>query len=177
LHVTGTMLEPSLSLSSDPQLAESDLICYVFFSSPCVSVTGSQGSGAELGTQLARDQVLGTVSSSLSSVLVGETGLDYLDIRSSASVRPYGTSTGSESFFSDTEVEIGKYLSRDVFVSVRQAIGRAVPPAVRVEYKFGESWTAVARTERYLSDQLIRNYANFTTKQLVGVSLFREWDF
>ncbi len=177
LHVTGTMLEPSLSLSSDPQLAESDLVCYVFFGSPCVAVTGTQGSGAELGTQLARDQVLGTVSSSLSSVLVGETGLDFLDIRSGASVRPYGTSTASESFFSDTEVEIGKYLSRDVFVSVRQAIGRAVPPAVRVEYKFGSGWTAVARTERYLSDQLIRNYSNFTTKQLVGVSLFREWDF
>lgn len=177
LHVSGTMLEPSLSLSSDPQLAESDLVCYVFFGSPCVSVTGGQGSGADLGTQLARDQVLGTVSSSLSSVLVGETGLDYLDIRSSASARPYGSTTASESFFSDTEVEIGKYLSRDVFVSVRQAIGRAVPPAVRVEYKFGAGWTAVARTERYLSDQLIQNYANFTTKQLVGVSLFREWDF
>ncbi len=177
LHVTGTMLEPSISLSSDPQLAESDLVCYVFFGSPCVSVTGGQESGADLGAQLARDQVLGTVSSSLSSVLVGETGLDYLDIRSSASVQPYGTTTASESFFSDTEVEIGKYLSRDVFVSVRQAIGRAVPPAVRVEYKFGAGWTAVARTERYLSDQLIQNYANFTTKQLVGVSLFREWDF
>jgi hypothetical protein len=176
LHVTGTMLEPTLSLSSQPQLAEADLVCYVFFSSPCVSVTGSQG-GTELGAQLARDQVLGTVSSSLSSVLVGETGLDYLDIRSAASASPYRNTDASESFLSDTEVEIGKYLSRDVFVSVRQAIGRAVPPAVRVEYKFGESWTAVARTERYLSNQLIRNYSGFTTKQLVGVSLFREWDF
>ncbi len=177
LHVTGTMLEPTVSLSSDPPVAEADLICYVFFNSPCVSVTSGGPGGSDIGAQLARDQVLGTVSTSLSSVLVGETGLDYLDIRSAASARQYGTNTGSESFFSDTEIEIGKYLGRDVFVTVSQSLATSTPPSVRVEWQLGRDYTLVARTERYLSDQLIQTYSSFTTRQLIGLSLFREWSF
>lgn len=169
-QITGTMLSPTLAFSSDPPLSQSDQVCVLLLNAPCA--------GAGLGSgQLAAEQLLGTVGSQLSSLLSGEAGLDYASIRSGDGNRGLGGGGEAGSLFRDAEVELGKYLTPEVFLTVTYPIGSDVPSG-SLDWRFTDKWSLELRSERRLGRVFggIRS-SNLDAARLWGLFLFRDWTF
>ncbi|MFQ5747293.1 MAG: translocation/assembly module TamB domain-containing protein [Gemmatimonadota bacterium] len=176
LTIGGTTLSPTLTLSSDPPLPDSDRICYLLFSAPCIGVTTQ---GGDFAASLLREGLLGTVGSQFSQVLVGGFGVvDYLDVRTTAG--PAGTTgPGAETgpFLGLTEVEVGRYLGRRIFLRASQPLGGRLPGA-SLEWRFRENWSLEARTEdRFRRFSLLSSSSNIDTDRTYGLFLFKDWDF
>lgn len=170
VRVTGTMLAPSLALTSDPPLPESDQVCVLLMNAPCAA----PGAG-----QLARDQLLGRVGSELSTALAAEVGIDYLEVRSTGRRNGAGTDgTGTEgTLFSDAEVEAGWYLSPEVFLTVTYPLGGRLPGA-RLDWRFTDVWSLELLSELRFDDALGRGGdSNLGRERRWGLFLFRDWTF
>ena len=171
VNIAGTSLSPQLTLDSDPPLPESDRFCYLLFSAPCIGMEQQQGNYA-IG--LARDGILGTVGSQVSSVLVSDVGLvDYLDIRSTNTA--YNPDSG-RSLLYGTQIEIGRYIGRDVFVKASQPLGARLPGA-SVEWRFAPGWAFEVRTEDRFDLSLSSQISNLNTERSYGLFLTKEWIF
>lgn len=170
-QITGTMLSPTLAFSSDPPLSESDQVCVLLLNAPCA--------GTRLGSgQLVGEQLLGTVGSQLSTLLTGEMGLDYATIRSGGANRGVGAEgEESGSLFRDAEVELGKYLTPELFLTVTYPIGSDVPSGA-LDWRFTDKWSLELRSERRLGRAFggIRS-SNLDAARLWGLFLFRDWTF
>lgn len=171
-RITGTMLEPTLSLSSVPPLSESDQVCVLLLNSPC----GAPGAG-----DLARSQLLGRVGAELSSVLAAEVGFDYLELRGGgqrgAAEGGDGAAGDEGSFFSQTEVEAGWYLSPEVFLTVTYPVGNRFP-AGSLDWRFSEGWSVELLSELRYGRGLGGGAAsNLERERTWGLFLFREWSF
>ncbi|MFQ5689811.1 MAG: translocation/assembly module TamB domain-containing protein [Gemmatimonadota bacterium] len=172
--LSGTMLQTELHLQSDPPLDESDMFCFLALGSPCFAAVDRQ-----LGSRLVRESVLGTLGSELSTALVGDVGLDYLSLRSNDYGYDAGTSQSlfAEGLFANTEVELGKYLGRGLFVTVTQPFGNRFPGA-SVEWRFSEDWTLEARTENRFGRLFqLPIGSGLEFDRTYGLFLFREWSF
>lgn len=182
-NVGGTLINKTLTLSSDAQISQSDQICYLLFSAPCVSVAGGAGQGLAGGglTQTLQEQLLGSVGSQITSLLVADTWLDYATVQTGGL---YGNGGGagqtdflSSSFLSQTEVEAGKYLGQNLFVSITQPLGSRLPGAT-LEWQFRQDWTLEARTEnRFGRGMLTLGSDALNAQRMWGLFLFREWGF
>ena len=176
VHVGGTSLAPTMRTSSSPPLPESERICYLLFSSPCI---GAGAEGGEFASAIVREGLLGQVGSGFSQVLVGGVGLiDYLDIRSTGSG---GTGLGgggaTGSLLYGTEVEIGRYLTPNIFVRATQPLGGLLPGAA-VEWSFLPDWRLEFSTEdRARRYSAYGNSLDAFSNRTWGLMLFREWDF
>jgi autotransporter translocation and assembly factor TamB len=173
-HIGGTFRETELTLSSNPPMSDSDQVCFLAVGAPC-----SGSADRRLGERLLEESVLGTLSSGLSSALVGSTGLSYVNLRS-VSGSPIGTPglQGSENLFDRTEVEFGWYAGEELFFAVAQPLSGGVPSAA-MEWRFAENWTLEARAESRFEQQqygLFRG-TNIANDQTFGLFLFREWSF
>ncbi len=174
-HVTGTMLEPHLDLSSEPSLSQSDQVCILLFNRPCAA-TGAYAQQGSFAGELASEQLLGQVSSELSSLLVGQSPLDYLDIRRTSLAQ--GAGPGAEtSLLGTTEVEAGVYLSPSLFLTVTYPFGLPLPEGT-LSWRFLEHWTLEGRMQ-YRFDREVARITNSTLdqQQLYGLFLFRDWSF
>lgn len=175
VHVGGTSLAPTMTTSSVPPLPEPERICYLLFSSPCI---GAGAEGGEFAASILREGLLGQVGSQFSQVLVSGVGLvDYLDIRSSGSGNT-GLGGGSgRSLLYGTEVEIGRYLTPDVFVRATQPLGGFLPGAA-VEWSFLPDWRLEFSTEdRARRYSAYGNSLDVFSNRTWGLMLFRQWDF
>ncbi|MDP2497091.1 MAG: translocation/assembly module TamB domain-containing protein, partial [Candidatus Palauibacterales bacterium] len=182
-NVGGTLINKTLTLSSDAQISQSDQICYLLFSAPCVSVAGGTGQGLAGGglTQTLQEQLLGSVGSQITSLLVADTWLDYATVQTGGL---YGNGSGagqtdflSSSFLSQTEVQAGKYLGQNLFVSITQPLGSRLPGAA-LEWQFRQDWTLEARTEnRFGRGMLTLGSDALNAQRMWGLFLFREWGF
>jgi autotransporter translocation and assembly factor TamB len=176
VHVGGTLLAPTMTTSSEPPLPESDRICYLLFSTACFGA-GSQG--GEFAASLVRESLLGTVSSQISQVLVGGVGIvDYVDIRSSGT--PQGQlEAGQTSLLYGTEVEIGRYLTPDLFLKATQPLGGQLP-GMSLDWSFLPKWRLELKTEDRFKRYSVYGY-NYSfsgfSKRTWGLMLFREWNF
>ncbi|MFQ5889387.1 MAG: translocation/assembly module TamB domain-containing protein [Gemmatimonadota bacterium] len=172
--IGGTMVRPTLTTTSEPPLPESDRICYLLFASPCVGV-GDQG-GA-FAASLLREGILGTVGSGFSQVFVSGSGVvDYLNLRSTSTLDLSEEESGGL-LFAGTEVEVGRYLTPELFVRASQPLGGQLP-GVSLEWQFSEGWLLEARTEeRYRPLSLLSSTSNIDTDRTYGLFLFREWSF
>lgn len=175
--VGGTLLDKTLTLSSDLPLSESDQLCYLLMGSRCIGAAGPGGSGGGLARQMPR-QLLGTVGTQLSTLLMEDPWLDYLNVSTSSYA---GTGDGADDFvasnslFAGTQLEAGKYLGRDFFVTVTQTLGSRLPGA-SVEWIFTEDWTLEARTEnRFGRLGGISIGSALEVDRTWGLFLFREW--
>lgn len=176
VHVGGSLLAPTMSTSSDPPLPESDRICYLLFSSACF---GAGTQGGEFAASLVRESLLGTVSSQVSQVLVGGVGIvDYVDIRSTGTPGSQ-LEAGQTNLLFGTEVEIGRYLTPDLFVKATQPLGGQLP-GLTVEWTFLPKWRLEAKTEdrfkRYAAYGYNYSFSGFSQRTW-GMMLFREWNF
>ena len=174
VHVGGTALNPTMTTASSPPLPASERICYLVFGSPCL---GAGAAGSDLAASVLREGLIGQVGSQFSQVLVQGVGLiDYLDIRSTGGATGLGRGSSGNLLYG-TEVEIGRYLTPDIFVSATQPLGGLLPGAA-VEWTFLPDWQLEFSTEdRARRYSAYGNSLNAFSNRTYRLMLFREWDF
>ena len=191
--VEGSLLHPQVSLSVDGPLtyAESDLVSYLIFGRPSYALGSAQssfaqgaagnflGAAREAGTQF----IMGTVSAQLGSIFARETGIDYLAITQGMVASGYD----AEPFrgtVAMTQVEVGQYLSEDVFASLLfrplTGLGGSAQDrfaGLRVEWRLEDQITLEGFWEDQASrGSLFRPVAvGMPLDKIIGFSLFRDW--
>ena len=173
-RIGGTLLNTDLTLTSDPPMSQTDQLCFLAVGAPCVGAADSQ-----LGQRLFQEALLGTLSSGLSSALVGSSGLSYFNLRSIGGRQTRGTAIeGSQNLFDFTAVEFGWYANQDIFFTFQQPLGGG-PPRATLEWRFNPSWTLEATASSRFDDRLyglFRN-TNVVHERTYGLFRFREWSF
>jgi hypothetical protein len=174
VDVGGTASAPTLKTSSDPPLPAADEICFLLFSTACL---GAGTEGGEFAASLVRESLLGTVGNQFSQVLVSGVGLvDYFDIRSTGQAGSLD-SGNTTSLLYGTELEIGRYLTPDLFVSATQPLGGQLP-GFGLEWSFSTHW----RLE-FVTEDRFKRYASYGysfssySRRTYGLMLFRDWNF
>jgi autotransporter translocation and assembly factor TamB len=132
VRVTGTAVEPRLDLSSDPGMAETDILF--------VLMTGRPPSNAGVGQDesVANQAVAaasGIFSGLLQQRLSGTLPVDMLRIE-----------TGDQGF-QDSRIKVGKYITDDIFVSYAYQFGAGDEDSgyeARIEYHFLPRWMVEA---------------------------------
>ncbi|MCG8468398.1 MAG: translocation/assembly module TamB [Gemmatimonadetes bacterium] len=172
-RIGGTLRESTLELSSTPPMSDTDRLCFLAVGTPCY-----QSADAELGQRLVRQSILGTVSTGISSALVGSTGLSYFNLRSVGGSNGSTGIRGSQSVFDRTAVEFGVYASQDIFLSFSQSLGGG-PPRATLEWSFLPNWTLEARADSRFDERLfgLSRGTSLANEQTFGLFLFRDWDF
>ena len=174
VDIGGTATAPTLQTSSDPPLPGADEICFLLFSTACL---GAGTEGGEFAASLVRESLLGTVSNQFSQVLVSGVGLvDYFDIRSTGQAGPIESGSTTNLLYG-TELEIGRYLTPDLFVSATQPLGGQLP-GFGLEWSFSTHW----RLE-FVTEDRFKRYASYGysfssySRRTYGLMLFRDWNF
>ncbi len=172
-RIGGTLRESTLELSSVPSMSNTDRLCYLAVGTPCY-----RSADAQLGQRLLRQTFLGTVSSGISSALVGSTGLSYFNLRSVDGGVGSNTLLGAQNEFDRTSVEFGIYATQDIFLSFAQSLGGG-PPRATVEWNFRDNWTFEARADSRFDERLfgLSGGGSLSNEQTFGLFLFRDWDF
>jgi hypothetical protein len=174
VDIGGTATSPTLETSSDPPLPTADEVCFLLFSTACL---GAGTEGGEFAASLVREGLLGTVSNQFSQVLVSGVGIvDYFDIRSTGQAGTLNSGS-TQSLLYGTEVEIGRYLTPDLFVRATQPIGGQLPG-------FGLEWTFASRWRlEFVTEDRFKRYASYGysfssfSLRTWGMMLFRDWNF
>ncbi len=127
--VSGTPKKPDLKLSSDPQMPEDDIIYVLVTNRP----PQESGVGEREGVaNTALSAASGIFAGVLQQKLQGSIPVDVLRVE------------GGDDGFSDYRVEAGKYLTEDLFLSLKYQFG-AEPDenatSIKVEYRFAPRWT------------------------------------
>jgi translocation and assembly module TamB len=172
-HIGGTLRATELTLSSNPPMSDSNQLCFLAIGAPCYGSADQR-----FGERLVQESVLGTLSSGLSSALVGSSGLSYFNLRSVGGTREGAPGAEGQSLFDNTELELGWYAGEELFFAVTQPLGGGVPSAT-MEWRFTENWTLEARAQNRFDQQqygLFRG-TNIANDQTFGLFLFRQWTF
>lgn len=183
-NVGGTLQAPVVTLSSDaqPPIGESDLISYMLFGRPSYLLASGEVDVVNEATAGVSSALLSQLGTTLSRSL----GVDYFSVsqaRQAGSLAPLGSTAG---LFSDTQIEMGRYIGENVFLAVTlrpltggDAARRIQLPSARLEWRFREDWS----TESFVEDRLARQgRAAFgeldnDVRRVFGVSLFRDWGY
>lgn len=122
VNVTGELREPELSLSSNPNLEEVDIISYIVFGASSNRLQSQQR--AFVG-KFATAVAAGGISELLSS----EIGLDLLSIQE------------GEQGFEDSTLKVGSYVTRDIFVGYeRSPSTTSLDHTVQMRNKLNLEW-------------------------------------
>jgi translocation and assembly module TamB len=165
LVVGGTLDDMTLTLESDaqPPIPESDLLSYLLFGRPSYELTRT---GEE--SNLLQDVTAGVphafVGYALGSLLVGETGIAYVDV-TRAPVTPAAE---------------GEYRSGvGPALSVAQHLVGAVRPTVRLEWRLDDRFTLRGVTEPRFGREgtLFYGGPGTTLEQSIGVFLLYGWAY
>ena len=172
-RIGGRLRESTLDLTSNPPMSETDRLCFLAVGTPCY-----QSADSQLGQRLVRQSILGTVSSGISSALVGSTGLSYFNLRSIGGGERGVGLQGSQSVFDLTLVEVGWYAGQDLFLSFSQPLGGG-PARAALEWMFLPNWTIEARSASRFDERLfgMARGTNLVNERTFGLFLFRDWDF
>jgi autotransporter translocation and assembly factor TamB len=121
LRVTGTLQEPSFVFSSEPPVwDQTQIITYL-----SLNVTMDELSALEqkeLLSRLLTERVLGYFQTQVSKRVRDYISLDYLELETGI--------TGREA----ARVTVGKYITRNLYVSYTQSFAEEFQPAFRIEY-------------------------------------------
>jgi autotransporter translocation and assembly factor TamB len=120
----GTARRPTLELRSNPMLEEADILSVLIFGKPANGLSGSEQ--VSLQTQ-AIQATAGYVASGLRRSIANKLGLDNLEF-------DMGQSIGQG------KVSVGKYVTKDVYVSTSQQLGEKQEREVAVEYQLDRQW-------------------------------------
>ena len=101
INVTGTAEKPKIQLTSDPPLDENEIVSYLVFGTS----TENLSSDDRLAFQERAGEVLGTMAvGELREMLGEEFAIDVITIK------------GGQTGFRDTHIEVGKYITKDLYV-------------------------------------------------------------
>ncbi len=179
----GTLLAMRISLSSDAgvNISESDLISYLIFGRPSYALASAE---SRLLGDAAISAGIGAAAGQLSTLVGQRIGLDFFNI-TQAQDPVAGLGALSSEGLVDTEVELGQYLSDNVFLALvlrpLRGIGgsQAQIPGARLEWRFTDLWTLNA----YLEDRFGREgvftfgEAGLRVNRIFGLEIFREWGY
>ena len=181
--IEGTLEEPMVTLESDaqPPIPESDLLSYLLFGRPSYEITRAGGEHGSLLEDVTAGVPEAFFGYALESLLVGETGIAYVDV----SRAPVG---GTENAYSSsaapalaaTQVEVGWYLAPTVFVSVAQHLSTAVNlPTVRLEWRMDNNLTlqGVAEPRLARGTTVLAQNPGADLTETVGLFLFYGWSY
>ena len=179
-NISGTLLSPQLSLSSDAEAAmsEADLVSYLVLGQPASAlVNDAQGAAFGAGLNLG----LGYAASQIGYLLAPQLPIDYLSVSQSERAQAT-TAIGADA----VQVEAGLYLSDEVFLAGLFQRGACADPTsatnswgVRVEVQAPQDVTL----EGFLEDRCTREGfrglgdLSFQLAKVWGFSLFREWGY
>jgi len=179
-NVSGTLLEPALAFSGDAEsaMSEADLINYLFLGQPTSALLGDAGAASVgAGTNL----LLGQVANEIGYILAQQLDLDHLSL-SQAEQGQANAAFGTSSL----QLEVGKYLLENVFVTGVYQRGFCADPTlpvssggVRVEVAMPRD----VRLEGFLEGRCTRERyrglgdASLELESIWGFLLFREWGY
>jgi len=179
--VSGSLQAPRVRLTSsaDPPISESDLASYLFFGVPTYALRGYANTNASaegrnmagLGGQLLAPTAYGLFSTGLQSLSQSLGFFDYVGLRAAEAVP-------GQDFLANTQLEIGFYVTPDVFISYEQRLASR-EPGVRLEWRASQAFTA----EIFAEDRFARAAGSFGLGQAIaprrvyGFLLFREWGY
>jgi autotransporter translocation and assembly factor TamB len=123
-HLTGRASNPTLQLSSDPPLSETDTLSYLMIGRPA-SGDDQEGQGFD---QAAASLAAGVAAAELALLLPGPGLVDTVDFRIGESGTP-------------EEVEVGRYLMDDLFVRYGRGFGEDPKDRVGIELRLDEHWS------------------------------------
>ncbi|CAN5611219.1 hypothetical protein BH23GEM1_BH23GEM1_04710 [soil metagenome] len=190
--IGGTLRSPKITLTSDaqPPMAQSDILSYLAFGQSSTTLTqlgGSAlstgggagtlvGTGAALATKQLAAVALGVFTEEIAGEAARSLGADVLIIS------PAEIQTDVGSFLRSTEVEFGKYVNRNTFVSFT---GRPDPSALRrpgftLEHRFPSMpgyRFEMALEPRYLLREPTLQLREPITRSVLGMFLIREWRY
>ncbi|MGI9141329.1 MAG: translocation/assembly module TamB domain-containing protein [Gemmatimonadaceae bacterium] len=190
--IGGTLRSPKITLTSDaqPPMAQSDILSYLAFGQSSTTLTqlgGSAlstgggagtlvGTGAALATKQLAAVALGVFTEEIAGEAARSLGADVLIIS------PAEIQTDVGSFLRSTEVEFGKYVNRNTFVSFT---GRLDPSALRrpgftLEHRFPSMpgyRFEMALEPRYLLREPTLQLREPITRSVLGMFLIREWRY
>lgn len=181
LVIGGTLENMTLSLESDhrPPISESDLLSYLLFGRPAFELTRASAERSLLN-DVAAGVPQAFVGYALSSLLVGEAGIAYVDV--SRVERPtvegeYRSGVGPA--LAATQVEVGWYLAPTVFVSVAQHLVGAVRPTVRLDWRLEDRLTLRGVTEPRFGREGVLFYGGpgSSVEQSIGLFLLYGWSY
>jgi autotransporter translocation and assembly factor TamB len=188
-RVTGTLQEPRVTLSSEEAaVSQSDLVSYLLFGMPSYELASTQrqllGSTTPAfvgaGVSAVVSGIRGSLTTGLGAVLARQTSLDYFAITEAGNL---GWDVGA---ISQTQVEVGEYLSQDVFLALAfqpaQIVGGSsnlLSVGLRLEFTPTEAYTLQAFWEdRFLRRRTIGfQDAAFRSEKILGLWIFTEWGF
>jgi translocation and assembly module TamB len=193
--IGGTAHHPNISLTSDaqPPISQSDLLSYLAFGQPSSSLLSSQGNTGLTGQSTASGNLAGQAAAlatkQLAGVAVGvltksfaasagrSLGADVFNI-TPADLPTELSLNGVTTVLEGTQVEAGKYFTRQTFVLV-QARPTFVAPGFTVQHRMGKGYRIEVSLEpRYLlRDPTLSTIQPTLTKESLGAFLIREWRF
>jgi translocation and assembly module TamB len=186
--VDGSLLAPRVSLSSNStfQIAESDLVSYLIFGRPSYALASGQSAvvrgAAGVFAGATASLAFGLFSSELGAVLTRDWGLDYLAVSQGQNQALNTKFLGGT--VATTQVEIGQYLTDDLFASVlwrplSSGTGQDEFAALRIESRLSDRWTL----EGYWEDRFLRSGIwgfedqDLDLSKVFGFFLYREWGY
>jgi translocation and assembly module TamB len=130
LVIGGYMTKPTLTLKSDPVLDQGDILSVLLFGKPANDL--SQGQKMTLQNQ-ALQATANFISSDLRQSVARKLGLDTLQ---------FGATEG----LSGGQVEAGKYVTSDIFVSTSQQFGTESKQEYSIDYDLAPNWQIKSST-------------------------------
>ncbi len=128
--IGGTLAKPTLTLESDPPLSQADILSVIVFGKPASELSSGESAGL-------REQALGVAAgyaaSELRQSVARALGVDTLEFSGGGSLE-------------EAEISAGKYVARDVFVSLAHKFGEAVEE-LRIQYFLTPRWTIETSTD------------------------------
>ncbi len=177
--VTGTLLQPNVRLSSDEAgLTQGDLLSYIVFGRPTYGLTAGEQAAFQSAAGGAVAAGLGPLASTVSSAVGDLLPLDYLSV--SAAQTTAGDAYAIGGGLAATQVELGKYLTQDLFVSVLlepvPREGQDIFSGIRGELSLGDKWSLQSYYENQFARQRVTSFSRaFEVSRVLGVFLFRDW--
>lgn len=182
-RLEGTLLAPRISLTSDGtvSIAESDLISYLLFGRPSYALASAE---TRILGDAAVSAGIGAAAGQLSSILGQQIGLDYFAITQAQDAGP-GLGALSSAGLVDTQVELGQYLTDNLFLALSlrplRGIGgsQAQIPGARVEWQLTDAWTFNAFLEDRFGRQGGASFVDqgLRINRVFGLEIFREWGY
>ena len=182
-ELEGTLLAPRISLRSDAavDISESDLISYLIFGRPSYALGSAE---TRMLGDAAISAGIGAAAGQLSSLLGQQFGLDFFAITQAQDAGAGFGALSSEGLV-DTQVELGQYLTDNIFLALvlrpLRGIGgsQAQIPGARVEWQFTEFWTFNAYVEDRFGREGVYTFgeAGLRVNRIFGLELFREWGY
>jgi autotransporter translocation and assembly factor TamB len=129
-HVTGRVSDPTLKLTSEPEMDEQEVVSYLFFGRPSNQVGGAQQGGVDLA---AAGLAAGMALDELREIFGHSFPVDTIDLRLQEGDEP-------------SKLEVGKYITKDVFVRIGQSFGTEQAQEVGVSYRITDHWRVESNT-------------------------------